>query len=305
MTEAGDGRADRYLEVVLISGDVVRFRNFEFVQAIKHRYALVPYGFAALSITLLDLRSNDETVSMVAFMQHVATSLLAAIMVLILVPVLGMVTLKRKGGVLRVRASVLLIAASAMGVATGQMTLYYVEGTLPGGLARLVVMVIFYYLVGEVIYSWALLFVVPRMLRDMRGATAQEENSPDSADGRSGPILIKGERFAPETLCCVRADGNYILVRTLDRRVLLPGPFGPVADALPADLGMRVSRSDWVARAAVVRVHRKGRDVTLDLVDRTSVKVAQVRRKAVLDWLKATAQGGASATGEAMSTQTG
>lgn len=60
-----------------------------------------------------------------------------------------------------------------------------------------------------------------------------------------------------------------------------------------------------MARAAVARVHRKGRDVTLDLVEGTSVKVAQVRRKAVLDWIKATGQGGASSEGEAMSIQTG
>lgn len=248
MTEARAGRGDRFLEIVLFSGDVVRFRNFEFVRAVKHRYVLMHYGLAALSITVLDLRSNDHPLSTVEFMQHVALSLLVAMMVLVLVPVLGMVTLKRRGGVLRIKAPILLFAAATLGVATGQSTLYFVTGTPPSGVAVLLVMVLFYYLLGEVIYSFCLLVVVPRVLRDMRGEGAAEEVSED-ADGRGGPIVIKGERFAPEALCCIRADGNYILVRTQDRRVLLPGPFGPVADGLPSDLGMRVSRSDgWRGR---------------------------------------------------------
>lgn len=280
-----EGGCKRGLEIVLFSGDVVVFRNYEFVRAIWHRYIMIHYAIVALGITLLDIRSGPHVLTLVEFMQVVVASLLAALCVLILVPVLGMATLYRDGGVLRIRASLLLFGANAAGMIIGQVTLYLLTGQTPRDLMTLLAMTLFYYLLGEVIYHYVLLVIIPRVLRDMRGEWDDAPGGEDGAEAEDGSILIRGERFDPATLWHVMADGNYIHVRTAERRAFLPGPFGPVVARLPDHLGMRVSRSDWVARQAVCGMRREGRALWLHLADGSAVKVAHARMRAVQDWL--------------------
>lgn len=284
---AAEDTCERRLEIVLFSGDVVVFRNYEFVQATWHRYLLIHYALGALLLTLLDIRSGDYDVSLAAYMQVVFTSLVVFLLVLIMVPALGMALLGKDGGVLRIRASWLLFCSTVLGIIAGQIALWLITGNTPRDIATLLAMVLFYYLLGEIIYHYILLVIIPRVLRDLRGEWDDAPGSLDGAEAEAedGSILIRGERVDPAMLWHVMADGNYIHVRTAERRAFLPGPFGPVVARLPDHLGMRVSRSDWVARRAVCGMRREGRALWLELVDGSSVKVAHARLRAVQDWL--------------------
>lgn len=298
---------ERRLDIVMFSGDVVRFRGNEFLRAVVHRYMLVHYMLIALVISLMGVRSGDYVVSDVEKMQIVFASLAAAVFGIVLVPGLGPMILRRRGGVLRLPFSPVQFVATVMGVVAGQIALMLITGESPRNLWTLVVMTLFYYLFCEAVCHYVMLLVVPRMLRDMRGGAGSAVGAEDAADDDLvGVIVIRGERIPVGEICGIRADGNYIHVRTRDRLFFLPGPFGGVIQALPCDLGMRVSRSDWVARAAVSGVQRSGRDVTLELVDGSVVRVAQAKGRAVLDWLEAEGQGFVDAgRGSEMSTQTG
>ena len=297
---------DRWLEIQMFSGDVVAFRGTEFLRVVVHRYLLAHYVLVALGIALLEVRSGNYDMTGVEMMQVVVISITVAVVILVALPALAMVVLPMPSGVLRLRSSVLQVSATVLAVGTGQVALVTISGNWPAGFVPVLVMTVFYYLLCEAICHYVMLVVVPRVLRDMRGDVPQR---PRSAPEDGGVITIRGERFAPETLFHLRADGNYIHVRTTDRRAFLPGPFGPVVDSIPEELGMRVSRSDWVARSAAKRTMRSGRDVTLELVDGTLVRVAHSRRKAVQEWVLAARQGASDeavpAGGMEMSIQTG
>jgi hypothetical protein len=161
---------------------------------------------------------------------------------------------------------------------------------------------LWFYVLAEILTHCFLLVLTRRILADLRGADREVALDPTEAT----LLDIKGARVRLSELSRVAAEGNYIRVVTAGAQHFLPGPFGPVADALPEAIGMRVSRSDWVARAAILKAQRAGRDLMLELTDGSTVRVAQAKRKAVLDWLQGLAQGeGEMSMGSATSTQTG
>lgn len=301
---------DRWLEIQMFSGDVIAFRGTEFLRVVVHRYLLAHYVLIALGIALLEVRSGNYDMTGVEMMQVVVISISVAVVILVALPALAMVLVPMPSGVLRLRSSVLQVSATVLAVGAGQVALVTISGNWPAGFVPVIVMTVFYYLLCEAICHYVMLVVVPRVLRDMRGDAPQRPR-PQPEDARA--ITIRGERFLPETLFHLRADGNYMHVRTTERRAFLPGPFGPVVEAIPEELGMRVSRSDWVARSAAKRTMLSGREVTLELVDGTLVRVAQSRAKAVQEWVLAARQGGGGeavvgggpAGGTEMSIQTG
>lgn len=89
---------------------------------------------------------------------------------------------------------------------------------------------------------------------------------------RPGPL---GERpAAPAALLpsgevlCLRMEDHYVRVHTLNGSRLVPGPFERVIAGVTgqgASEGMRVHRSWWVARAAVIGVVADGRNLRLTL----------------------------------------
>lgn len=281
---------DRRLEFALFSGDVVGFRGGEFLRSSVHRYLVMHYVFLALAISLMEVKSGPYPLTGVEITQVVAASLAMSVLVLVVLPAVRLQFWPGTGPVLRMRSTPLHILATVLSVFAGQVALYLITGNTPHGVWTILVMILFYFLLCEAFCHYLLLFIVPRVLRDMRG-TVPRRGGRVTLGEADGAVVIKGQPFAPAALWHVGADGNYILVKSADGRAFLPGPFGPVVEALPDELGMRVSRSDWVARAAVVDIRRKGREVTLDLIDGSQVRVAQSRRKAVQDWVQAIRQG--------------
>ena len=290
------------MEMVLFSGDRVRFRRMELPRGMLHRYALMFYvGFAVI---LGQFPMFNETLDMSLLERLGVTMLAVAVAVLAAMLWFWLGEWRQPPGTRReLNASTMLIGLS--GIST--MFIAYVCYVMPGHPfprpLHLVAIWSWFFLLAQIFTHYFLLVLMRRVLMDMRKADPEEV----ALDPVEAAFLdIKGARVQMESLCRIAAEGNYIRVITDGAQHFLPGPFGPVAAALPRGLGMQVSRSDWVARAAVVGAHRHGRDLTLDLVDGSAVRVAQARRKAVLDWLEGSAQGGdGPEAGSAMSTQTG
>ncbi|PLL11978.1 hypothetical protein C0V75_13865 [Tabrizicola sp. TH137] len=289
------------LEVELFSGDRVRFHRFELPKALFHRYSLLIYMALAAFLSQTQLFHALVTLSSGQRVLIVCFCILTAL-VPIALWVLALEWLQKPGTVRRLNAPPQLLVFALFPTVAYVYLIYVRPGRDFGEPMHFVVIWVWLYVLLEIEAHVLLLLLMRPVLQDMRGRQVAVALDPVAA----AELEIKGQRVKVGELYRVTAEGNYIRVITAQGQHFLPGPFGPVADALPEGLGMRVSRSDWVARGAVMQARRKGRDVTLDLLDGSAVRVAQARRKAVLDWIEGPGQGGASAEGwSERSTQTG
>jgi len=94
--------------------------------------------------------------------------------------------------------------------------------------------------------------------------------------------------LAGEVLC-LRMEDHYVRVHTLKGSRLVAGPFERVIAGLGDHEGMKVHRSWWVSRAAVVAVEVDGRNLKLRLSNdlRAPVSRASVAKLRQVGWLPA------------------
>jgi len=306
------------LEVIMFSGDSVCFGPFELVRALFHRYMLIQYGLAVFILTLIDTRS---TISTSGLNEQAAIVLLAvtAVILLLAACALTLDLIARKIGTIRYKTSPILFVVTLAGVIIGDITEMALVGNSPRW-ERTFVLGVYYYIILETIAHMLMLLVMPRVLSDFRERKAKQRpveaqpQQPDEAQVAPENITIGGRRIKADSLVRIEAEGNYLQVFTDDERLYLPGPFGEVVDPLPETLGVKVSRSDWVAIKAAWAIRRDGREMFVDLKDGTAVRVANSRQKVVLAVLDlpvervgmdAEDQGAGSADGSIRSAQTG
>jgi DNA-binding LytR/AlgR family response regulator len=98
-------------------------------------------------------------------------------------------------------------------------------------------------------------------------------------------LRLFGEKFDKAELWAIRADEHYVEIKTKAGEYrLLRGRMSEAEKALPADLGMRVHRSHWVATQAL-KTLEQGRDRwQLSLHCGTEVPVARGRREQTKEW---------------------
>jgi hypothetical protein len=105
------------------------------------------------------------------------------------------------------------------------------------------------------------------------------------------PPPIEPMRPTPEAasgrVLCLRMEDHYVRVHTAAGSRLVTGPFERVIAGLGEVEGMRVHRSWWVARAAVIGVVADGRNLRLALEADLSAPVsrASVARLRAAGWL--------------------
>jgi len=97
-----------------------------------------------------------------------------------------------------------------------------------------------------------------------------------------------GSAEAGEVLC-LRMEDHYVRIHTAAGSRLVEGPFERVIATLGDQEGLRVHRSWWVARAAVLQVEADGRNLRLRLQGDLSAPVsrASVARLREAGWLSA------------------
>lgn len=127
----------------------------------------------------------------------------------------------------------------------------------------------------------------------MAGASAEAAPAPSPAqppDGGGAPavamLALLGRRYDPHELRLISAEEHYVRIHTKTRQDLLRGRISDIEAQLPADLGLRVHRSHWVAACAVRQLHRRREGWVLGTCLGIEVPVARARREAVRDWLQ-------------------
>ena len=294
------------LDVVLFSGDRIRFDHLELPRALLHRYMLLFYGVLVVALSQLQLYELLKPLSPAGRLAVVAVSELASVLFLLLALVIIELT-QPKGRRRVLKSSVFSFCAAGISCVASE---FFVDSpsraTLPGILHFIIIWASIHVIV-EISTHFVMLQIMRRVLRDMRGGQAEPMEYRGSPSARIG---IKGQDFLPDELVRITAEGNYIRVVTRKASHFLPGPFGPVIDGLPKGLGLQVSRSDWVGKVAVAGLRKEGRDLGVALTDGAVVRVAQSRRKAVAEWVEALHQGdregpASDGAGMAMSIQTG
>ncbi|MBU4433299.1 MAG: LytTR family transcriptional regulator DNA-binding domain-containing protein [Alphaproteobacteria bacterium] len=109
-------------------------------------------------------------------------------------------------------------------------------------------------------------------LRPVALELADASPSPSSQDGK---------------VLCLRMEDHYVRIHTAAGSRLVEGPFERVIATLGDREGLRVHRSWWVARAAVVGVEVDGRNLKLRLANdlRAPVSRASVAKLRQVGWL--------------------
>jgi DNA-binding LytR/AlgR family response regulator len=294
------------IEVDLFSGDKVVLGPLETPRFLLHRYMLINYVLVAFCLTIIDTRSGLPSNGLQDQALLVTIAMAGAIALLLLVAVLLDMIARRRKRVLQIAASPVLAVAAVIGVLTGDIAEYAIVGYRTS-LARSAVLMVFYYVVIEMLAHLFLLRTLPRVLRDLRSRGAAKGTLPVAPPRIAADVPdvvdIGGQKIPTKDLVRITAEGNYLRVQTVQSRLFLPGPFGRVVDQLPEQLGVRVSRSDWVALREVHALRRDEGSIFLDLKDGASVKVANTRQKLVTSLLGLEGmivQGGAGETSSQM-----
>jgi len=285
MADAGSARG---VEVALLSGDRMQFDRFELPRALVHRYMLLFYVILTVALSQLQLYELIKSLSPAGRLTVVAATQFAGIASILFV--LICVELLQKPGT-RIVLSASLFAYCAAGIST-IVSEFFVASPPKDTLSGMIHFVVIWgsiYVITEIGIHYVMLQIMPRALRDLRGVDGRAMRVAKLPGRR---IEIKGQLFFPEEILRISAEGNYIRVVTRSTAHFLPGPFGPVAEGLPPEMGLQVSRSDWVGAMGVTGLRKDGREVWVEMSDGISVRVAQSRRKAVVEWEMSLRRGG-------------
>ena len=277
------------LELVLFSGDRVRFRRMELPRALLHRNMLAFY--LVYTVLFAQLRVFNEAMTMSPLERLVVVALsLCAVVIPAWLWAHILERMQRPGTVRVLYVTNHVLVLSGMSAALSCWLLFNLPGRPFPVPLHFIIIWAWFFVLTEISAHFVLLVLIRRALRDMRKTDVEVALDPTDAT----LIDIKGTQVRLDDLRRLAAEGNYIRVITSKTQYFLPGPFGPVSDALPESVGIRVSRSDWVAWSAIARTYREGRDLTLELTDGSTVRVAQTKRQAVLDRIGGGENGGAS-----------
>lgn len=274
--------AETRIEVIMFSGDTVAFGPFELVRSYFHRYMIIQYILLCFFVTVIDTRNGFGQMFLDERARNIALSIALGVLLLAIFA-LVLEYIGYRNGTVRIKGSPFLLTAAVIGVLVDVTVSNEAVLPVPG----LIMLLIYYYVVVEAFAHLLVLFVMPRVLGDLRrrkaGAApkAADPVGPSQVAQDADHVEIGDKRIRADTLIRVMAEGNYLRVVTKDERLYLPGPFGAVVDPLPERLGVRVSRSDWVAAKAARAIRRDGREMFVDLQDGTAVRVANSRQKVV------------------------
>lgn len=141
-------------------------------------------------------------------------------------------------------------------------------------------------------YGQCLILSVPVLAYALLRRTPTARAEPSRQPLPIGPARPTPEE-APGQVLCLRMEDHYVRVHTVAGSRLAAGPFERVIAGLGEVEGMRVHRSWWVARAAVIGVVADGRNLRLALQGDLSAPVsrASVARLRAAGWLAPEAAG--------------
>lgn len=105
---------------------------------------------------------------------------------------------------------------------------------------------------------------------------ARDRRRRQAREAAAAPPTMHGLLGAPPaSVLCLQMEDHYVRVHTATGSRLVLAPLGQAIAALGAADGLRVHRSWWVARKAVVRTVADGRNLRLELSNGVTAPVAR------------------------------
>lgn len=272
------------LKLRLVSGDSVTVARSEVLPVLRHRLSLFYFTAVICLLILLDLHGIGRHM---LFWQD-AIFVVALKIGCLLIVVLTLTILRKLGGkgrVVTVHLSFLTCIIAFGFVAASDLMVRYRGGEVLDNVALFVALFVLYWVITEVETILYCTLVVPRILRDLRSGSTNSRPVPTTGS-QAQPIEIGTLSIDPAAICHVRAEGNYVDIRTETDRHYLLATFSTVVSALEHEDGRQIHRSHWIAARVLRGFYRDGRDIIVVLEDGTEIAVAQSRQKELLPWLQ-------------------
>ncbi len=268
----------------IINGETVRLRRFEVLRVQMHRYMVGFYLLLWIGLVLVDPSGQTTTPPIAARVVQYGFGVLTVIATFTLVYASAEVLFGGKGQVVTMVNWPLVLGASVLGLGVSELVVHLLTGEVRTTAKIFATLGIFYYVIIEIALQIIIWLFLPRILTELR------DDAPDTTPDATPANVVRagGHDFPATAILHIAAQGNYVTVTTDTTRTEVPGPFSALVDQIPEGLGLRIHRSHWVARRAVVAHRRKGRDMALDLTTGIDAPVALPRHTAVLDWLERT-----------------
>ncbi|AWB47327.1 hypothetical protein HYN69_01335 [Gemmobacter aquarius] len=285
MRRASKNPTGEGLHLRLVNGETLRMRRFESARAMLHRYLIALYVLMWMGLTLLDPSGQSTTTPLGIRLTQYGAGVLVVALGLIGFYTLADAIFGGKGRAVVISHWYVVLTVSALGLAASEATVFYLTGVERISAKIFAVLTVFYFVVIEIALQLVIWLLLPRILQELRKDPAISEPAAQS----HARLQAGGHDIPPETILHIEAQGNYVGIVTDTHSYDVPGPFSALLVQLPQGLGLRVHRSHWVARRAVLAHRRKGRELVLDLTFGGEAKVALPRQAEVIDWLVKTA----------------
>lgn len=299
----------------LVSLDEVELRPGETLQLARHRLVMLVY--LVLVVVLVVLNINGTTRELPLELRAPVYIVGACVGTLVIVAALMLgESGARKGRDVAIPASPVFFICALSALTSGEGLSMLVVAGPPMSFVQGLLLVVFYYILTEIVVGLTVHYIFPVALAEIRGQAQADAMSTEllptptalpplagmakagngaqiGADGgatvvplrRAVMVRIGNRYFDAAYIIRIKAEGNYVRVVTQNERQLLPGPFSAVVAQMPPASGRQISRSGWVATTAVVHRSRIGRDLFLHLTDGEEVRVAAGRQDQLRDWI--------------------
>lgn len=273
------------LHLRLVNGETIHLNRFEAVPLLLHRYLLAVYLFMWMALTLTDPSGQSHKAPLdLRLLQYGVGMFVVFATFLAIYGACDVVSGIRGRGVRLYHWLVVLVVA-ILGLAASSFCIFLITGENLFTPKIFFILSIFYFVIIEVTVQLIVWLLLPRILAEIR---RDPEATVAGEAATVGKLVTGGHVLAHDTLLHIEAQGNYVAIITDTGMIEAPGPFSALVEQLPPHIGLRVHRSHWVARRAVLHHRRSGRDLVLDLSYGGVAKVALPRQAEVIDWLAQT-----------------
>lgn len=173
-----------------------------------------------------------------------------------------------------------VLAVTALDIVLGQPELGLDTGQVPAGLRLAEFAMELVYLLDNHL-ALCLLLTIPRVVLRTAAAPAAEMSTAGPEGGAADGAVLRGidPPLAGEVIWA-EAQEHYVRLVTPSEARLVLHRFSDILRALPADAGVRVHRSHWVAFAAIAEAFRDGANLRLRLRNGAVVPVSRSYRGA-------------------------
>lgn len=277
------------MQLRLLTGETIPLADGEFLRIALHRYLLLFYALIVAFVFVSNADAARDAVPLELRLLGYGSSVLLGVLVLFVsVAVVRRVTLRRTGQQAIPFPAILAITI-ACSVFYGEALTPQLYGDPIAPVGQVLMKIGFYIVIIEVAAAVLMYALLPRILSHLRGRPYRSLSDliPSQAAASHAPLLpFAGHDLNLDSLIRLEVDGDMIRIITTDGTLLAPGPLAQLVEPLPAELGIMVHRSDWVARSAVVGTTRIGRSRALRLRNGDVVRVASSRDAMVAEWLR-------------------